>query len=189
MELLKKRILKEGRVLPGDVLKIDSFLNHQIDVELVDEIGKEFHRLFDEKVDKILTIESSGIAVAVATSKYYGNVPVVFAKKVSASNMANDVYSCKEHSYTRNIEYNIQVAKEYLNKGERILLIDDFLAKGEAFNSLIDICKQAECEIVGCGTVVCKTYQEGLKRIKDMGIHVEVLAPVKSLENNTIIFD
>lgn len=190
MKLLEDRIVKDGIVLPGDVLKIDSFLNHQVDVKLMDEIGKEFHELFiDTNPDKILTIESSGIAIASAASRYFGFVPVVYAKKVAASNMSKNTYACKERSYTRNIDYLVQVSKEFLHEGERVLILDDFLANGEAMNAMIDICNQAGVTIVGCGSVVCKTYQPGEKRIKDMGYHVEVLARVKSMENNTIEFE
>lgn len=189
MELLKQRILKDGRALDKDIVKVDSFLNHQVDIKLMEEIGKEFHRLFNEKVDKILTIESSGIAMAYATSVCYGYVPVVYAKKVSASTMSKEVYKASEHSYTRNIEYTVEVDKKFISEGERVLIIDDFLANGEALNSLINICKQAKAEVVGCGVVVGKTYQKGKKRIEDMGVHLEILAPIKSLDNNQIIFE
>lgn len=184
MKRLEERIRKDGKVLPGDILKIDSFLNHQVDVKLMDEIGEEFYRLFkDAAPDKILTIESSGIAIAAATSRCFGYVPVVFAKKTVAANMAKETYEAKEHSYTRNIEYTVQVAKEFLKEGERVLILDDFLANGEAMNALISICKQAKAEVVGCGSVVCKTYQPGEQRIKDLGYDVEVLARVSSMDD------
>jgi len=184
MKELHEMILKKGKILPGDVLKIDCFLNHQIDVEMMDKMGQEFYRLFKEtKPTKILTIESSGIAIAMAASPYFGNLPVLFAKKTFALNMSNNTYISKEHSYTRNVEYDVQVSKEYLNQKDRILILDDFLANGEAMNSLIDICNQAEATVVGCGAVVCKTYQPGEKRIKDMGYHVEVLARVKYMDD------
>ena len=183
MKLLEERILKDGVVLPGDILKIDSFLNHQIDSELIEEVGKEFYRLFkDVNPDKILTIESSGLVLAYATSICFGHIPIVFAKKTYSSNTGADVYSVLEHSYTRNVDYEVQVAKQYLSKKERVLIIDDFLAKGEALNALINICKQAECEVVGCGVVVSKTYQEGEERIRKLlGYDVKVLARVKAL--------
>lgn len=188
MKELEERIVKDGKVLKGDILKIDSFLNHQIDVKLMEHIGEEFYRLFkDTKPDKILTVESSGIAIASAASSYFGYVPVVFAKKTVASNMSSNTYSCKEHSYTRDIEYTIQVAKDYLIENERVLILDDFLANGEAMNALINICDQAKVKIVGCGAVVCKTYQPGEKRIKDMGYHVEVLARVKKMSDDGTI--
>ena len=191
MKFLEERIRKDGKVLPGDILKIDSFLNHQVDVRLMDAIGEEFHRLFkDSDPDKILTIESSGIAIASAASRCFGYLPVVFAKKTVAANMSKDVYEEKEHSYTRNIEYTVQVAREFLKEGERILILDDFLANGEAMNSLISICRQAKAEVVGCGSVVCKTYQPGEKWIRDMGFEVKVLARVRAMnEDGTIEFE
>ena len=185
MKLLEERIIKDGKVLPGDILKIDSFLNHQIDVELLDELGAEFHRLFkDTNPDKILTIEASGIAIATATSRYFGYIPVVFAKKTATSNMSKDAYQASEHSYTRNIDYTIQVAKDYLKEGERVLILDDFLANGEAMCAMIKLCELAKAEVAGCGSVVCKLYQPGEQRIKDLGYKVEVLARVKSMTDD-----
>lgn len=190
MKELHEIIRKQGRVLPGDILKIDSFLNHQIDVKVMDLLGQEFYRLFkDGNPTKILTIESSGIAIAMGASKYFGNIPVVFAKKTAAANMSSQTYMSHEHSYTRDIDYTVQVAKEFLSENDRVLILDDFLANGEAMNSLIDICRQSECEIVGCGAVVCKIYQPGEDRIKKLGYHVESLARVKSLENNQVQFE
>lgn len=190
MKLLEERIKKDGKIFPGDVLKIDSFLNHQVDVKLMDQIGEEFHRLFiDANPDKILTIESSGIAIASAASRYYDYCPIIYAKKTDASNMSGDTYNCKERSYTRGFDYNIKVSKEFLCEGDRILILDDFLANGEALNALITICKQAKCEIVGVGAVVCKTYQPGEERIKAMGVHLECLARIKSMENGIIEFN
>ena len=185
MKLLEERIRQDGKILPGDILKIDSFLNHQIDVKLMDQIGEEFYNLFkDKKPTKILTIESSGIAIAAAASRYFDYLPIVFAKKTVAANMAKGAYEAKEHSYTRNIEYTVQVSKEYLHEDDRVLILDDFLANGEAMNALISICKQAKATIVGCGSVVCKTYQPGEKRIRDLGYDVEVLARVKSMSDD-----
>ena len=185
MKLLEERIRKDGKILPGDILKIDSFLNHQIDVKLMEDIGEEFYRLFQDKgPDKILTIESSGIAIAMMVSRNFGYIPVVFAKKTVAANMAAGAYEAKEHSYTRNIEYTVQVSKEYLHEGDRVLIIDDFLANGEAMHALIRICDQAGAKVVGCGSVVCKTYQPGEQRIKDLGYDVEVLARVKVMTDD-----
>ena len=191
MKLLEDRIRKDGKILPGDILKIDNFLNHQIDVQLMDQIGEEFYRLFkDKEPDKILTIESSGIAIAAAASRCFGYIPVVFAKKTVAANMSKGTYEAKEHSYTRNIEYTVQVSKDYIGSDDRILILDDFLANGEAMNALISICRQAGAKIVGCGSVVCKTYQPGEQRIKDLGYDVEVLARVRSMsEDGQIEFD
>ena len=191
MKLLEDRIRKDGKILPGDVLKIDNFLNHQVDTKLMEEIGEEFYRLFkDSGAAKILTIESSGIAIAQATSKYFGYLPFVFAKKTVAANMAKNAYEAKETSYTRNIEYTVQVSREYLNENDKVLILDDFLANGEAMNSLIQICRQANAEVVGCGSVVCKTYQPGEKRIRDLGYEVKVLARIKSMsEDGQIEFE
>jgi len=190
MKLLEDRIQSDGRVLPGDVLKIDSFLNHQVDVTLMEEIGKEFYRLFQkEKPDKILTIESSGIAIAYPTSKCFGNIPLVFAKKTNALNMSHETYSCTEKSYTRDIIYNVQVAKDYLKEGERILIIDDFLANGEATGALINLCEQSKAKVVGIGIVVSKTYQSGEKKVRSRGYRLEVLARVKSMSNGIIEFE
>ncbi len=185
MKLLEERIRKDGKILPGDILKIDSFLNHQIDTRLMEQIGEEFYRLFkDACPNKILTIEASGIAIAMDTSKCFAYIPVVFAKKTAAANMSGNTYAAKEHSYTRNIEYTVQVAKDYLNEQDRVLILDDFLANGEAMNALIEICHKAGAKVVGCGSVVCKTYQPGEKRIKDLGYDVRVLARVKRMSDD-----
>jgi xanthine phosphoribosyltransferase len=191
MKLLEERIKKDGKILPGDILKVDSFLNHQVDIRLVDELGKEFYRLFENSnPTKILTIEASGIAISQAASRCFGFIPVVFAKKTEAANMDSDVYASKERSYTRNVVYNVKVAKEYLGPEDRVLILDDFLARGEAMASLIDICNQAGAKIVGCGSVISKAYQPGEKRISDMGYKVEVLARVKSMsEDGQIEFE
>lgn len=191
MKLLEERIRQDGIVLPGDVLKIDNFLNHQIDVRLMDQIGEEFYKLFkDSKPNRILTIEASGIAIAMSTSRYFGYLPVVFAKKTASSNMSKDVWQAKEHSYTRNADFTVHVAKKYLGKGDRVLILDDFLANGEAMNALVSICQQAGAEAVGCGAVVSKAYQPGEQRLKDMGCHVEVLARVISMsEDGSIEFE
>ncbi len=185
VRLLEERIRKDGKILPGDILKIDSFLNHQIDVKLLDSIGEEFHEQFKNcGANKILTIESSGIAIATSASRYFSFIPVVFAKKTVAANMAKGAYEAKEHSYTRNIEYTVQVSREYLGENDKVLILDDFLANGEAMHALIDICDQAGAKVVGCGSVVCKTYQPGEKRIKDMGYDVKVLARVSSMSDD-----
>ena len=191
MKLLEDRIRKDGKMLPGDILKIDNFLNHQIDTRLMDQIGEEFFHLFkDANPNKILTIEASGIAIAMAAARYFGYIPVVFAKKKAAANMSQDTYSARERSYTRNVEFIVQVAKEYLNEDDRVLILDDFLANGEAMNALIDICNQAKATIVGCGSVVCKTYQPGEQRIKDLSYQVEVLARVSRIgDDGSIEFE
>ncbi|MDO4940625.1 MAG: xanthine phosphoribosyltransferase [Erysipelotrichaceae bacterium] len=190
MKLLEEMIIKYGKVYPNDVLKIDSFLNHQIDIKLMFEIGKEFKRIFNDcKPDKILTIEASGIGIATAVSTYFDYCPVVFAKKDRALNMFNETYQSKEISYTRGSTKLIEVSREYLSENDNILIIDDFLANGEALNSLLDICRQAKCNVLGCGIVVCKTYQPGLKRIEKLGYRVECLAKIKSMDNGEIYFE
>lgn len=189
MKLLEEKIKKEGKALPNDILKVDSFLNHQIDVAFLNEIGKEFQRLFaNEGVNRVLTVEASGIAMAVTTAQAFGNIPVVFAKKVAAANMSKDVYCAALHSYTRQRDYNITVSKEYLHQDDVVLIIDDFLANGEALNALISLCKQAGAKVVGCGIVIEKTYQPGLERIREMGYRVESLARIKHMEEGVIEF-
>lgn len=191
MELLKEYIKKYGIIdKERDILRIDSFLNHQIDIGFMNGVAKEFKRIFnDVKPDKILTIESSGIAIATLASTYFDYCPIVFAKKSNSLNVSNDKYVAFEKSYTRDTECKVQVSKEYLKEGENILILDDFLANGEASNSLVELCKQAKTNILGCGIVVCKAYQPGLKRLKDMGIRVECLAKIKSLNNDTVEFE
>ena len=185
MKLLEERIKKDGKVYPGDILKIDSFLNHQIDIKLLEEIGKEIKRLFpNEKPTKILTIEASGIAIASIVDQNFDYVPVIFAKKNKALNMSGNVYASQERSYTRGEMIDVQVSKEYLNENDTVLIVDDFLANGEAMNSLIDICNQANAKICGCCAIVCKTYQPGEERIKKYGVHLECLARVKSMTDD-----
>ncbi|MBQ0035724.1 MAG: xanthine phosphoribosyltransferase [Firmicutes bacterium] len=189
MKLLEEMIVKYGKVYPNDVLKIDSFLNHQIDVNLFFEIGKEFKEIFkDCKPTKILTIEASGIAIAFVTATFFDNCPVVFAKKDGALNMFHDTYHADETSYTRGSKKYVEVSREYLCKDDNVLIIDDFLANGEALNCLLDICRQAKCNVLGCGIVACKTYQPGLERIKKQGYRVECLAKIKSM-NDGIEFE
>ncbi len=189
MELLENRILTDGIILDGDILKIDNFLNHQMDVTLLDEMGKEFKRIFsDVSINKILTIESSGIGMAVMAARYFDNCPVVFAKKGKSANIGGEVYECIEKSYTRGVEYHIQVSKKYLNENDNVLILDDFLAMGEALNALVSICNQANAKVMGCGVAVCKAYQPGLKRISDLGVKVEALASIKSMHDGIIEF-
>lgn len=190
MKRLQEYIKKYGIIdIEKDILRIDSFLNHQIDICLLNEIAQEFKRIFsDIKPDKILTIESSGIAIATLVSTYFDYCPVLYAKKSDSLNVSNDRYITFEKSYTRATECSVQVSKQYLNENENILIIDDFLANGEALNSLVELCKQAKVNVLGCGVVVCKSYQPGLKRIKDMGIRVECLTKIKSLDND-IVFE
>lgn len=188
MELLKNKILRDGEVLGERVLKVDSFLNHQIDVGLYNEIGKEFKRRFKNKeVTKILTIEASGIGIACITAQYF-NVPVVFAKKHDGSNMDKDLFQSEVFSFTKNKSYKIRVAKKYIDSKDKILIIDDFLAKGSAASGLIDIANKANAEVSGVGIVIEKGFQEGRKLIEERDIQLESLAIIKSMEEGKIVF-
>ena len=159
MELLKERIRQDGIVREGGILKVDSFLNHQIDPTLMAELAKEFHRLFkDDGVNKILTIEASGIAIAIEVAREFG-VPMIFAKKNHTKNIAGDVYTSKVISYTHGREYEIMLAKDYLSADDRVLIIDDFLANGAALRGLIDIIRQSGAHLCGCGIAVEKGFQ------------------------------
>ena len=181
MELLEQRILKDGVVLPGDVLKVNSFLNHQIDVKFICELGKEFYRLYSDcGVNKILTIESSGIGIACLTAQFF-DAPVVFAKKSKTSNIASGVWSAKAHSYTHGNDYTAIVSKDYLGRGDRVLIVDDFLANGEALEAMISICNSAGAKVVGCGVVIEKLYQGGGDKLRKSGVRVESLAKISSM--------
>lgn len=185
MQLLKDRIIKDGKIGAGNVLKVDSFLNHQIDVEFLCKLGQEFHRRFaNEEITKILTIEASGIGIACITAQYF-NCPVVFAKKTKTNNIYSDVYTGKVESYTHGTTYDIVVSKQFLNPGDRVLVIDDFLAKGSALKGLLKLITDAQAEVVGAGIVIEKAYQEGGQLIRDMGVRVESLARISgmSVEN------
>lgn len=185
MKLLEERIRRDGNVKEGNVLKVDSFLNHQMDIELFNEMGKEFKRLFSEqKINKILTIEASGIGIACIAAQYF-NVPVVFAKKSQSINLDGEMYSTKIRSFTHNREYDVIVSKKFLNKDDHILIIDDFLANGCAVQGLISIIQSAGATVEGVGIAVEKGFQEGGKLIRDMGIRVESLAIVESMDANT----
>lgn len=189
MKALEEKILNEGIILSEDILKVDGFLNHQIDVKFLKEIGQEFCDLFrEEGITKILTIEASGIAIACFAADAFG-VNVVFAKKSLSSNIGNDVYTSKVHSYTHETDYTVTVSRSYLNAEDRVLIIDDFMANGKAVEGLIDICKQAGAQVKGVGICVEKCYQEGGNNIRKKGIRVESLAKIRSMKNNQIIFE
>lgn len=188
MELLEQRILKDGRVLPGNVLKVDSFLNHQIDIDLVDALGAEWKRRYaGEKITKILTIEASGIGIACIAARHFG-VPVVFAKKSKSSNIGNDFYTTPVVSYTHGNTYDVIVSKKYITPDDRILIIDDFLANGSALRALINIVEAAGATVVGAGIAIEKAYQQGGDRIRDLGYRIESLAKVKSMADGKIEF-
>ncbi len=188
MELLKQRMIKDGDIRAGNIIKVDSFLNHQIDIDLLNEIGKELKSRFAGiKIDKILTIEASGIAIAVIAAQYF-NVPVVFAKKTESKNLDKDTYESDVYSYTKDKTYTIKVSKRYLNQGENILIVDDFLARGKAAQGLIDIIDKAECNVSGIGIVIEKGFQSGGEEIREKGIRLESLAIVDNIDNGKIIF-
>lgn len=190
MQLLKDRIRKDGKVKEGNVLKVDSFLNHQMDIGLFREIGKEFKRRFaGEEINKILTIEASGIGIACIVAEAF-DVPVVFAKKTQTKNIAGDVYRSKVESFTHGRVYDIIVSKEFLGKGDKVLLIDDFMANGKAFEGLAELVQISGAELVGAGIVIEKGFQPGGDMIRAKGIHLESLAIVESMDEKTgeIIF-
>ncbi|MEJ6399620.1 xanthine phosphoribosyltransferase [Nicoliella lavandulae] len=189
MKLLEDRIKKEGTVLSDDVLKVDRFLNHQVDPQLMDAIGVEFARLFkDDHITRILTVESSGIAPAVFTGLHL-NVPVVFARKHKSLTLNDNLYTADVYSYTKQVNNQISIDKRFINADDRVLIIDDFLANGQAASGLIDIVNAANAEVGGVGIVIEKSFQKGRRLITDQGIKVESLARVKSLANNQVTFE
>lgn len=182
MKLLEERIIRDGKIYDGDILKVDSFVNHQIDVKFISEIGKEFYRLYGNcNINKILTIEASGIGIACLVAMHF-NVPVVFAKKSKSINISADVYTSKVESYTHGKTYDVIVSKEFLGEDDRVLIIDDFLAKGSALKALISLTRDAGAEIVGAGILIEKAYQGGGDIIRnEMGVRVESLARIESM--------
>ena len=185
MKLLQDRIVADGKIEAGNILKVDSFLNHQIDVSLLEEIGQEFKRQFgDREVNKILTIEASGIAIACIAARYF-NVPVVFAKKSRSLNIAGDVYTAKVESFTHKNTNDIIVSKKFLSPEDRILIVDDFLANGKAILGLCQLIEQAGATLVGAGVVIEKGFQDGGKRIREAGIDLRSLAILEEMDVNT----
>ncbi len=185
MQILKDRIRKDGKIREGNVLKVDSFLNHQMDVSLFREIGKEFKRRFEgEEITKILTIEASGIGIACVVAEVF-NVPVVFAKKTQTKNIAGDVYTTQVESYTHGRIYDIIVSREFLGPDDKVLLIDDFMANGKAMEGLIQIVKDSGAQLVGAGIVIEKGFQRGGDALRDQGVHLESLAIVESMDEKT----
>ena len=183
LELLKERIRKDGKIKEGNVLKVDRFLNHQMDINLFNEIGKEFKKRFsDLNITKILTVEASGIGIACIAAQYF-DVPVVFAKKNKSKNIEGDVYSCKIESFTHGRIYDVIVAKEYLNENDTVLIIDDFLANGSALLGLINIVKSSGATLGGAGIVIEKGFQIGGDIIRSMGVRLESLAIVESMDH------
>lgn len=188
MKQLENKILAEGKVLSDTVLKVDSFLNHQIDPELMQAIGKEFAERFQEAgITKVLSIESSGIAPAMMTGLYLG-VPVIFARKKKSLTLTDGLFTSSVYSFTKRETNEISVSKDFLKKGDVVLMMDDFLANGQAVKGLKDIIEQAEAHLAGVGIVIEKGFQEGGKEIREEGIRLESLAIVDSLENGKIVF-
>jgi len=190
MNFLEERILKDGIIKEGNVLKVDSFLNHQMDVELLDEIGKEFYRRFaDKKITKVLTIEASGIAIAYAAARCFG-VPMVFAKKAKSINIDGDMYTAEVESFTHKNKNQVIVSKKFLSSDDRVLIVDDFLANGCALQGLISITEDAGASVEGIGIAIEKGFQYGGRSIRNLGYQLESLAIVDSMDasSQTIVF-
>ncbi len=185
MNFLEERIKQDGKVKPGNVLKVDSFLNHQMDIALLEQIGQEFYRRFaDKPITKVLTIEASGIAIAYPVAKAFG-VPLVFAKKAKSLNISGDVYTAEVESFTQGKINRVIVSKQYLGKDDHVLIIDDFLANGSALQGLIYIAEIAGATVEGLGIAVEKGFQDGGWRIRNLGYHLESLAIVESMDAET----
>ena len=188
MKVLEERILSEGKILPGPVLKVSSFLNHQIDPDLVMDLGAEIGRLFNATgVTKILTIESSGIAIALAAGAAL-HVPVVFAKKHRTSNVSGAVYQTQVHSYTHNTDYTVVVESQFIKPDDKVLLVDDFLANGKALEGLIELVDQAGAKVVGAGIAIEKGFQDGGAALRERGLRIESLAVIDRMDESGITF-
>ena len=188
MKALEEKILRDGQVRPGNILKVDSFLNHQMDIEFINEIGKEFHRLFgDRPINKILTIEASGIGIACIAAQYFG-VPVVFAKKAQSVNLYGSLYTTQVESFTHKRTYDVILSKKFLTAEDHVLVIDDFLANGCAVNGLLDIIESAGATLEGVGIVIEKGFQDGGKELRARGVDVKSLAIIKSMTDDSIEF-
>lgn len=188
MKALEEKILKEGTVLPGDILKVDCFLNHCLDVPFLLEMGKEIASLYEgNSVNKILTIETSGIPIAFACAQFL-NVPVVFVKKSKSGNISNNVYSSSVTSFTKKNTYDAVVSKEFLGENDRVLVIDDFLAKGNALNGLLDIINQAGAKLIGCAIAIEKGFQGGGDELRAKGIRIDSLAIIDSMTDTSLSF-
>ena len=188
MKALEEKILRDGQVRPGNILKVDSFLNHQMDIEFINEIGKEFHRLFgDRPINKILTIEASGIGIACIAAQYFG-VPVVFAKKAQSVNLDGSLYTTQVESFTHKRTYDVILSKKFLTAEDHVLVIDDFLANGCAVNGLLDIIESAGATLEGVGIVIEKGFQDGGKELRARGVDVKSLAIIQSMTDDSIEF-
>lgn len=189
MKALEEKILRDGQVRPGNILKVDSFLNHQMDIEFINEIGKEFHRLFgDRPINKILTIEASGIGIACIAAQYFG-VPVVFAKKAQSVNLDGSLYTTQVESFTHKRTYDVILSKKFLTAEDHVLVIDDFLANGCAVNGLLDIIDEAGATLEGVGIVIEKGFQDGGRELRARGVDLKSLAIIKSMTDNSIEFE
>ena len=188
MKFMEDRILKDGQVRPGNILKVDSFLNHQLDITLLNEVGKAFYERFkDKSVTKILTVEASGIAIACMTANYFGT-PVVFAKKSKSRNLDGDLYTSVVHSFTYGIDNTVTLSKKFLGADDKVLIVDDFLANGKAVNGLLDICRQAGAEVVGIGIAIEKGFQRGGDDLRERGYDLLSLAVVDEMSDTGIVF-
>ena len=188
MKLLEDRIRKEGRVYPGNILKVDSFLNHQIDVALMDEIGKAFYEEYkDRGITKIFTIEASGIAIACSAAREFG-VPLLFAKKSKSLNIGNDVYCTTVASFTYKRDYQVTISKNYLNESDHVLIVDDFLATGNALLGLADLCNQAGATVEGFGICIEKGFQNGGDKLREAGYSVTSLAILDHMTDEGEVF-
>ena len=188
MELLEQKILTDGRVLPGEVLKVDNFLNHQIDVALLNKCGQEWQRLYkDTEITKIVTIEASGIGIACIAAQYF-DVPVVFAKKSKSLNLSSDCYTAEVYSYTKATTKTIMISKRYIAPDDKILIIDDFLANGSALRGLISIIDQAGATVAGIGIAIEKAYQGGGDELRSKGYRIESLASIASMSDDGFVF-
>lgn len=188
MDKLKKVILERGEIKEGNILKVDSFLNHQLDVEFLQEMGEEIYNLFkDRNITKILTIEVSGIAIATMAALYF-KVPVVFAKKSESLNLDKDIYKGRVFSYTKNKEYNIMISKKYLNENDKLLIVDDFLAEGNAMKCLIELALQAGASVEGIGIAIEKGFQDGGNYLRSKGYNLKCLSTIDEMKDGKITF-
>lgn len=188
MKEMEEKILRDGKVFPGNVLKVGSFLNHQLDVDFLMRVGEEIADLYrDSRVDKIVTIETSGVAVAFAAAARL-HVPVVYAKKHKSSNLSSDLYTATVHSFTHDTDYTVYICKEYLSEGENILIVDDFLAVGNALNGLTEIAEQANANVVGFAVAIEKGYQGGGDALRAKGYRVESMAIIDEMTESSVTF-
>ncbi len=189
MKQLREKIRNEGQAIGTEIIKVDGFLNHQIDVAFLNEVGKEFGRRFSHvKIDKILTVEASGIAVACMAAPYFSYPPVVFAKKATPNTMTEEFYGAEAKSFTKGTVCVIRVAKKYLNRGDRVLILDDFLAHGEASLAMARLVQQAGAHVAGVGAVIEKGFQGGGQKLREAGFRLESLAVIDKIEDGTIVF-